>query len=77
MPVRVRLVDDGRKEIHRLDEGLLVVEAIDRGVSGRGETDEQIGIIRCLELLGEWTQDLRQFGGADLGCSARAGRVFS
>ena len=37
-----RVVDDGREEVDREHERSLVVEAVDRGVVGRIEPDEQV-----------------------------------
>ena len=68
---RVRVVDDGRKEIEGLDDRDVRRDEIDGRVVARLETDEQL--LRCA-LFAHWTQDLRQRAGAQLGASAGAGR---
>ena len=66
------VVDDWREEIHSLDDHLLVADSIDRGIVRRAKTHQQIWKIRSFILIGEWTQDLRQFGCADFRRSTRA-----
>ncbi len=68
---RVRVVDDRRKEIDRLDDRVIGGNAVYRRVVGRFETDEQLGRVA---LRGKGAQDLRQWAGAQLRSSAGAGR---
>ena len=64
---RVRVVNDGRKEIHRLNERRVGAQAIDGAVVGGVETDQQIGMGRAFE----WLQHVRQVLGTHFGCSPR------
>ena len=65
----VGIVDDGGEEIDGLHEGLALVEAIDAGVVGEVEADEQVGISVCWQTC----QGAPQLVGAQLGSSAAAG----
>lgn len=69
LAVEIGVVHDGGEKIEGLDEGALVIEAIDGGVVGGGGTDEEIGVVD----LGEAAQNLREFGLADFGGSSSAG----
>jgi hypothetical protein len=62
----MRVVHDGREEVHRLDESTVAIQAEYTGIIGGGGADENSGI----RLLGEPTQDLRQGRLAELGRSA-------
>ena len=64
---RVRVVNDGRKEIHRLNERRVGAQAVDGAVVGGIETDQQIGMGRAFE----WLQHVRQVLRTHLGRSPR------
>ena len=68
-PKGVGIVDDGGEEIDGLHEGFALVEAIDAGVVGEVEADEQVGISVCWQTC----QGAPQLVGAQLGSSAAAG----
>ena len=69
LPVKVGIIDDGGEKVDRLDQGAVGIEPINGRVVGGRRTDEQI-VIRD---LGEIAQDLRKFGGAELGRSSGTG----
>ena len=68
-PKGIGIVDDGGEEIDGLHEGLALVEAIDAGVVGEVEADEQVGIAVCWQTC----QSAPQLVRAQLGGSAAAG----
>ncbi len=68
------VIDDGREEVHRLDDGDIVAQPVDGGVVRVLEPDEQVGKVGVAEGLFEWAQDLRQRGDARLAGSTGAGR---
>lgn len=68
LPKQVGVVDDGCKEVHRLDEGKIVRQPVDGGVVGGMVADQQIGI----GSGGELTQHVRQVSSADFAGSPRA-----
>jgi hypothetical protein len=55
----VGVVHQRRKKVHRKHHRLLIVELVDGGVVGLGQTDEEVGVLVDLSI-GEVTQDLRQ-----------------
>ena len=68
--VVARVVDDGRKEVERENQGALVVQAVHSRVVGRSEPDEQV-----LRLRGdEARQQLLEPGGRVLGGATATGR---
>ena len=67
----VRVVDDGREKVDRLDQGQIVAEAVDPGVVAGGVADQNVGVRDGWQAA----QDLRQVGGADFTRSTRAGRI--
>ena len=64
----VGIVDDRREEIHRLNEGYVVVQAVDGGVVGRADPDQEVGVGGRRQLA----QHLRQVRWTKLGSSAGA-----
>src|SRR5213076_2338931 len=69
-PRGVRVVDDGREEVERLDDHRIARDEIHGRVVARVETDEQL---RGCFLFAHRTQYLRQRARAQLGPSAGAG----
>ncbi len=67
-PEGERVVDDGREEVDGLHQGLGVADAIDTGVVGEVETDQQIGVFGIRQTC----QSALQFIGAQFGGSAAA-----
>ena len=65
--VGVGVVNNGRKEIYRLNERRIGAQAIDGAIVGGIETDQQIGMRRAFE----WLQHVRQVLRTHLGCSPR------
>jgi len=74
---RIRIIHDGRKEIDCLDDRGGLVDAINGGIVRLAQTNEERRKIFGLEFIAEWAQNLRQFGRADFGRSARARGVCS
>ena len=70
---QVRIVDDGRKEIHRLDDRKIVGEAIHGGIIRPGKSDDQIGKLRGVERVSDWAQNLRERADARFTGSTGAG----
>ena len=68
-PERVGVVNNGRKEVHRLNQRRVGAQAIDGAVVGGVETDQQIGGGRAFE----WLQHVRQVLRTHFGRSPRAG----
>jgi len=48
--VGVGVIHQRREKIHRQHHGLLIVELVDRGVVGRGQADEEIGVLADLPI---------------------------
>ena len=57
---RVRVVDDGREEVDRLDDRQVVGQAVDGGVVGAVEPDEEVGERRGVERLRDRRDDVGQ-----------------
>ena len=68
----IGVVDDGSEEIEGLDKCQVRRNSVNGGVIGAGRSDEEIGILN----VGNATQDLREFGLAELGGSSSAGGHF-
>ena len=73
-PKPVGVVDDRRKEVDGLHDGLGVIEAVDGGVIGRAKADQQVGEIGWFEARLERPQHGGQGLGPQLGRSPGAGR---
>jgi hypothetical protein len=58
----IGVVDDGREEVEGLDEGEIGGDAVNSGVVRAGGTNEKVGVLD----VGDATQDLREFGLAEL-----------
>ena len=50
--VGVRVVDDGREEIDRRDQRLVVAQPVDGSIVRVTETDQQVGIVSLVEQVG-------------------------
>lgn len=72
LPEEIGIIDDGGEEIEGLDQGQIRSNPVNGGIVGTGGSDEEIGVLN----IGEATQDLREFGLAELGGSPSAGRHF-
>ena len=72
--VSIRVVDDGREEVDRSHQRLVVAQAVDSRVVRFTQADQQVGIIRVLKQAGERAQHVRQGLRRQLGRSASAGR---
>src|SRR5581483_2357967 len=68
LPVEIRVIHDGRKEVHRLNEGEVVREAIDARVIAGRQPDEQVGICGYFQVA----QNLRELGRPNLAGSPGA-----
>ena len=68
----IRIIDDRRKKIHRLDQGELRRQPEDAGIIGPFQTYQQIR----MGLQGQAFQDFLQFPGRNLGSSARRPHLF-
>jgi len=55
----VRVVHERGKKVYRKNHRLLIVEPVYGGVVGRGQTDQEVGVLVELSIA-EVTQDLRQ-----------------
>jgi hypothetical protein len=66
LAVDIRIVDDRRKEIDRLDDGQIFCQLIDARVVVRASADQKIRIIAGWKVA----QDLRDALGGQLPCSA-------
>ena len=62
LAVEIGVVDDGGEEVECLNERGIIGDTVDGGVIGAGGTDEEIWVGE----VGEATQDLREFGLAEL-----------
>jgi len=68
-PVVVRVVHDGREDVHGLDEGEVVGEAVDRRVVDGARPHQEVRVAGNRQPA----QDLRQVLRTEFGCSPRAG----
>jgi hypothetical protein len=68
LAVHIRIIDVGRKEIDRLDDGQIFGQPIDAGVIVRVGADQKVRIVAGRKVA----QDLRDALGGKLACSAAA-----
>lgn len=69
---RVRIVHDGRKEIDRADDGLLVVQLIDSSIIRPVKPHQDLREVARIEDVLQGAQHLRQIGRPDFAGSTRA-----
>jgi hypothetical protein len=72
-PVIIGVIDHRGKEIGGQDQGSIPVELPDRGIIRGVQTDQELGMVVCLEYGFKWSQNLLQRVCAQLGCSTSAG----
>ena len=71
-PVEIRVVHDGREEVHRLDDRLLVVQSIDGGVVAPLQPDQEVRV----PVRADVRKNLVEVRRTQLGRSAGAGRIL-
>ena len=67
LPEVERIIDNGRKEVHGLNESQIGGDAIHRRIVRRLQPHEKSRVVRCRVHV---TQDLRQLGRTELASSA-------
>jgi hypothetical protein len=72
LPEEIRVIHDGREKIESLNQREVIINPIHGGIVGACRTDEEIGIRDVVKA----TQDLREFGLAELRGSSSAGGQF-